>query len=64
MRTRKDNGEGSCRKIAQGKYECVIQSNLVNPKTLKPKRFMRRGGDRKRGTFSRNHGYAGLGEGI
>ncbi len=25
------------------KYECVIQANLFNPKTLKPKRFMRRG---------------------
>lgn len=47
MRTRKDNGEGSCRKIAQGKYECVIQSNLINPKTLKPKRFMRRGATEK-----------------
>ena len=43
MKTRKSNGEGSCRKIAPGKYECVIQSNLINPKTLKPKRFMRRG---------------------
>lgn len=47
MKTRKGNGEGSCRKIAPGKYECVIQSNLINPKTLKPKRFMRRGSTEK-----------------
>ncbi|MDE7432289.1 MAG: tyrosine-type recombinase/integrase [Lachnospiraceae bacterium] len=47
MKTRKSNGEGSCRKIAQGKYECVVQSNLINPKTLKPKRFMRRGATEK-----------------
>ncbi len=47
MKTRKGNGEGSCRKIAQGKYECVIQSNLINPKTMKPKRFMRRGATEK-----------------
>lgn len=47
MKTRKSNGEGSCRKIAQGKYECVIQSNLINPKTLKPKRFLRRGSTEK-----------------
>ena len=47
MKTRKSNGEGSCRKIAQGKYECVVQSNLINPKTLKPKRFMRRGSTEK-----------------
>lgn len=47
MKTRKSNGEGSCRKIAPGKYECVIQSNLINPKTLKPKRFMRRGSTEK-----------------
>lgn len=47
MKTRKSNGEGSCRKIAQGKYECVIQSNLINPKTLKPKRFLRRGATEK-----------------
>lgn len=47
LKTRKGNREGSCRKIAQGKYECVIQSNLINPKTLKPKRFMRRGATEK-----------------
>lgn len=47
MKTRKGNGEGSCRKIAQGKYECVVQSNFINPKTLKPKRFMRRGATEK-----------------
>ena len=47
MKTRKSNGEGSCGKIAPGKYECVIQSNLINPKTLKPKRFMRRGSTEK-----------------
>ena len=27
---KESNGEGSCRKIAPGKYECVIQSNLIN----------------------------------
>ena len=47
MRTRKSNGEGSCRKIASGKYECVIQSNLINSKTLNPKRFMRRAATEK-----------------
>lgn len=47
MKTRKSNGEGSYRKIAPGKYECVIQSNFINPKTLKPKRFMRRGATEK-----------------
>lgn len=47
VKTRKSNGEGSCRKIAPGKYECVVQSNLINPKTLKPKRFMRRGSTEK-----------------
>lgn len=47
MKTRKSNGEGSCRKIEPGKYECVIQSNLINPNTLKPKRFLRRGATEK-----------------
>lgn len=41
MRTRKENKEGSCRKIDKNKWECVVQSTFINPKTMKPKRFKR-----------------------
>ena len=35
--SRKENGEGNVRKLPGGKYECVIQSKYLNPKTGKPK---------------------------
>lgn len=37
------NGEGNVRKLPDGKYECVIQSKYLNPKTGNPKRIKRRG---------------------
>lgn len=40
---RKENGEGNVRKLPSGKYECVIQSKYLNPKTGKPKRIKRIG---------------------
>ena len=42
-RTRKENGEGSTRKLESGKWECLVQSRYINPKTLKPKRIKRQG---------------------
>lgn len=43
MRTRKENGEGSCRKLGANEWECIVQSKYINPKTLKPKRVKRKG---------------------
>ena len=43
MKTRKENGEGSCRKLAPNKWECVVQSKYINPKTMKEKRIKRIG---------------------
>jgi len=47
MRTRKENGEGSCRKLGKDEWECVIQSKYINPKTMKPKRVKRKGKNEK-----------------
>ena len=38
---RKENGECNVRKLPSGKYECVVQSKYINPKTGKPKRIKR-----------------------
>lgn len=40
---RKENGEGNVRKLPSGKYECVVQSKYINPKTGKLKRIKRVG---------------------
>ena len=40
---RRDNGEGSVRKLSDGYWECVTQSKYINPQTCKPKRFKRKG---------------------
>ena len=40
---KRKNGEGTVRKIDAGIYEAVCQSSIPNPKTLKYKRFKRRG---------------------
>lgn len=40
---KKSDGEGSVRRLENGKYECVIQSKYINPKTGKPKRIKRQG---------------------
>lgn len=42
-RPKRENGDGSCRPIEGGKWECVVQSKYINPKTLKAKRFKRQG---------------------
>lgn len=42
-RTRKENGEGSARKLESGKWECIVQSRYLNPRTGKPKRIKRQG---------------------
>ena len=42
-RTRKDNGEGSTRKLSNGHWECIVQSKYINPKTGNPKRIKRQG---------------------
>ena len=41
MNYRKASGEGSTRKLSSDKWECVIQSKFINPKTGKPKRIKR-----------------------
>ena len=43
MRTRKDNGAGSARKLSDGQWECIVQSKYLNPKTNNPKRIKRKG---------------------
>jgi integrase len=43
MKTRKENGEGSCRKLGPNEWECIIQSKYINPKTITPKRIKRKG---------------------
>jgi integrase len=43
VKSRKDNGEGSTRKLENGAWECVIQSKYLNPKTGKQKRVKRQG---------------------
>lgn len=43
QKTRKDNRSGSTRKLDNGKWECVVQSKYINPKTGKPKRIKRQG---------------------
>ena len=40
---RKQNGEGSVRKLEDGSFECIIQSKYINPKTGKTKRIKRKG---------------------
>lgn len=42
MATRK-NREGTVTQLANGTYEAIAQSSMLNPKTQKPKRFKRRG---------------------
>lgn len=39
---KKSNGEGSVRQLADGEFECIIQSKYLNPETNKPKRFKRK----------------------
>ncbi len=40
---RKQNGEGSVRKLPDGSFECLIQSKYINPDTGKVKRIKRKG---------------------
>lgn len=40
---RKQNGEGSVRKLSDGSFECLIQSKYINPDTGKVKRIKRKG---------------------
>ena len=40
---KRQNGEGSVRKIADGVYEAIVQSSILNPETNNYKRFKRRG---------------------
>lgn len=47
VKTRKDNREGSARKLQDGSWECVIQSKYLNPETNKPKRIKRKGDTEK-----------------
>ena len=37
------HGEGTVKRLENGTYEAIAQSSLLNPKTMKPKRFKRRG---------------------
>lgn len=39
---RAENGQGSIRWINERECECMIQSQYINPKTGKPKRFKRK----------------------
>ncbi len=39
---RAENGQGSIRWINERECECMIQSQYLNPKTGKPKRFKRK----------------------
>ena len=38
---KRENGEGTTRRLSSGKYECIVQSKYMNPKTGKPKRIKR-----------------------
>ena len=38
---KRENGEGTARRLSSGKYECIVQSKYMNPKTGKPKRIKR-----------------------
>lgn len=38
---KRENGEGTTRRLLSGKYECIVQSKYMNPKTGKPKRIKR-----------------------
>lgn len=40
---RRSNREGTVTRLENGGYEAITQSSMLNPKTLKPKRFKRRG---------------------
>lgn len=40
---RKNNGDGSARRLSDGSWECMIQSKYPNPKTGNPKRIKRKG---------------------
>ena len=43
MGKRRKNGEGTVKRLETGIYEAIIQSSVLNPKTLTYKRFKRRG---------------------
>lgn len=43
MGTRRGNKQGSVRKLDTGEFECMIQSEFLNPDSGKPKRFKRKG---------------------
>lgn len=43
MDSKRKNGEGTVRKIDKGVYEAICQSSIINPETMKYKRFKRRG---------------------
>ena len=38
---KRENGEGSTRRLSKDRYECIVQSKYINPKTGKPKRITR-----------------------
>lgn len=38
---KRENGEGTTRRLLSGKYECIVQSKYMNPKTGNPKRIKR-----------------------
>ena len=38
---KRENGEGTIRRLSSGKYECIVQSKYMNQKTGKPKRIKR-----------------------
>ena len=42
-RRKNENGEGSVRQLPDGRFECIIQSKLINPKTGRNKRIKRIG---------------------
>ena len=44
---RKGNGDGSTRQLADGSWECLVQSKYPNPKTGNPKRIKRKAATEK-----------------
>lgn len=42
-RHKNQNGEGYCRKIEKGRWECTIMSKYINPRTGNEKRIKRVG---------------------
>ena len=37
---KRENGEGTTRRLSSGKYECIVQSKYMNPKHVKKRKWI------------------------